>query len=80
MAETDVTRLNQDVADIKADLRQVKDGQRALAERVARLEGLTEGMKMSVDQIDRRLSSLTTILLGSWVTLALAVLGLYFKG
>lgn len=57
-------------------------GQRALAfeNRLYRLEGL-------FDQMDRRVSSLEPlqrqglgILMGTWVSLMLAVLGLYFKG
>ena len=73
-------RTREDVAQIKADLRQVKEGQGAFRESAARLSG-------TVEQIDRRISNLEQgqrrligLILGTWVTLALAILGLYARG
>jgi hypothetical protein len=80
MAETDVTRLDQDVADIKAELRRQGEGLTALREDVAELKGMVRGV---MEQMDRRIANLEQTQrwgLGLWAVLVLAVLGLYFKG
>jgi hypothetical protein len=64
MAETDVTRLDQDVADIKADLRQVKEGQSALAESVAEIKGELRG---ELRQLSQRVATWSRISAGYWV-------------
>ena len=50
MAEVDVGRLEQDVANIKVSVDRLEQGQAALSERMARLEG-------GFTQMDRRMSN-----------------------
>ena len=80
MAEVDVGRLEQDVAEIRQDVRRLGDGQAALSERMARLEGAFES---GFAQMDKRMGSLESLQrwgFGLYAVLVLAVLGLYFKG
>ena len=57
-------------------------GQRVLAveNRLSRLEGLFEQMDRRVSGLEQLQRQGLGIMMGTWVSLMLAVLGLYFKG
>ena len=49
-------------------------------ERISRLEGVYEQVDKRLDSIDRRLNTLLILMCGSWVTIIVAITGLYVKG
>ena len=49
-------------------------------ERISRLEGVYEQVDKRLDSIDRRLNTLLILMCGSWVTIIVAIIGLYVKG
>ena len=63
-------RTREDVAEIKGEMRQMN-------QRVGNIEQTLRQLQTSMEQGNRWLIGL---ILGAWVTLALAILGLYAKG
>ena len=63
-------RTREDVAEIKGEMRQMN-------QRVGNIEQTLRQLQTSMEQGNRWLIGL---ILGAWVTLALAILGLYARG
>ena len=55
----------------------------SIEERVARLEGILEQINIRLDSIDRRLNTLTTVMVGTWITTIITIIAvgaaIYFK-
>jgi archaellum component FlaC len=82
MAEENTT-----ISPVEARLDRIENRLGGLENRVSRIEGLLEGMQRMFEQMDRRVTNLEQnqrwligLVLATWVSLMLAVVGLYFKG
>ena len=55
----------------------------SIEERVARLEDILEQINIRLDSIDRRLNTLTTVMVGTWITTIITIIAvgaaIYFK-
>ena len=72
---------------IENRLERLEEGQHQITERLARLEGGFEQMSQRMGSIEQRMTSLEQsqrwvlgLIFGTWVTLAMGIVGLYFKG
>lgn len=70
-------RTREDVAEIKGEMRQMNQRISNLEQGQRQMQGSLEGLRNSMEQGNRWLIGL---ILGAWVTLALAILGLYARG
>jgi len=69
-------RTREDVAEIKGEMRQMNQRLSNLEQGQRQMQGSMDGIRGSMEQGNRWLIGL---ILGAWVTLALAILGLYAR-
>lgn len=61
-------------------LDRLEQGQQSLREDVAELKGETRQITQRVSNVEQNQRQMMAILVGTWITTMLAIVGLYFKG
>lgn len=84
-------QVAEEIDDFRDDVQQLGEVQHQQGERLARIEGLSEQMDHRLYNIEQNQRQLATsyeqgqrwvigIMLGTWVTLTVLIMGLYFRG